>query len=52
VRDVSKVLMVLGKPPIPVIPRDLHTAGDVLEAADVILECFQVAYVSSHNPFN
>jgi hypothetical protein len=39
VRDVSKVLVDLGMPPILRIPRDLCMAGDILEVMDVILEC-------------
>jgi hypothetical protein len=39
VRDVSKVLVDLGMPPILGIPQDLCKAGDILEVMDVILEC-------------
>jgi hypothetical protein len=38
VRDASNVLEDLGMPPILRIPRDPHTAGDILEAVDIILE--------------
>jgi hypothetical protein len=48
VRDVSKVLVDLGLPPIPVIPWDPRIAGDVLEVVDIILERLQEAYASSH----
>jgi hypothetical protein len=51
VRDVSKVLKDLGMPPIPGIPRDPCTAGDVLEVVDVILEHLQEAYASDHDPW-
>jgi hypothetical protein len=52
VRDMSKVLADLGMPPIPEIPQDLHTAADVLEVVDVILEHLQEAYASSHCPWD
>jgi hypothetical protein len=48
--DVSKVLVDLGMPPIPGIPRDPCTAGNVLEVVDVILECLREAYASGHAP--
>jgi hypothetical protein len=51
-RDVSKVLEDLGTPPIQGIPQDLLTAGDVLEALDVILELLQEAYTSDHSPWD
>jgi hypothetical protein len=51
-RDVSKVLEDLGTPPIQGIPKDLLTAGDVLEALDVILELLQEAYTSDHSPWD
>jgi hypothetical protein len=50
VRDVSKVLMDHGMPPILVILRDPCTFGDVLEMVDIILKCLREAYTSSHNP--
>jgi hypothetical protein len=37
-RDVSKVLVDLGMPPIPGIPRDPRMTDNILEAMDVILE--------------
>jgi hypothetical protein len=52
VRDVSKVLVDLGVPTIPKIPQDPHTAGDVLETVDVILESLQEAYASGHGPWD
>jgi hypothetical protein len=52
VRDVSKVLEDLGMPPIPEIPRDLHTTGEVLEVVDVILEHLKEAYDSVHNAWD
>jgi hypothetical protein len=36
-------------PLISVIPQDLCTAGDKLEALDIILECLQDAYASGHD---
>jgi hypothetical protein len=52
VRDVSKVLQDLGMPPVPGIPQDPHTAGNVLEAVDVILEHLQEASGNSHDPWD
>jgi hypothetical protein len=52
VRDASKVLVDLGLPPIPGIPRDPRTTDDVLEAAGTILECLQEAYTSGHDPWD
>jgi hypothetical protein len=49
VRDMSKILVDLGMPLISVIPQDLCTAGDKLEALDIILECLQDAYASGHD---
>jgi hypothetical protein len=51
VRDVSKVLQDHGMPPIPEISRDPCTAGDVLEAVDVILEHLKEAYNFDHSPW-
>jgi hypothetical protein len=51
VRDVSKVLVVLGMPPIPEILRDPRTAGDVLEVVDIILERLHEVYASGHGPW-
>jgi hypothetical protein len=50
VGDSSKVLVNLGMPPIPGIPQDPRTTGDVLEVAGTILECLQKPYTSSHSP--
>jgi hypothetical protein len=50
-RDVSKVLVDLVMPPIPGIPQDPRTAGDVLEAVDIILEHLWEAYASDHGPW-
>jgi hypothetical protein len=50
VRDVSMVLMDLGMAPIPGIPRDPHTVGNVLEAMDIILEHLSDANASGHSP--
>jgi hypothetical protein len=52
VRDVSKVLVDLGMPPISGILRDLRRADDILEAAGTILECLREAYTSSHGPWD
>jgi hypothetical protein len=52
VRDVSKVLMDLGMPPIPGIPWDPCKAGNILEAMDVILERLQESYASGHDPWD
>jgi hypothetical protein len=52
VRDFSKVLVDLGMPPIPGIPRDARTAGDLLEAVDIILEHLRDAYNSGHDPWD
>jgi hypothetical protein len=48
--DISKVLMDLGFSPILGIPRDPRTAGDILEAVDVILHRMWEAYASTHVP--
>jgi hypothetical protein len=50
VRDVSKVLVDLGMPPIPGITQDPRTTDDVLEAVGTILECMQEAYASGYSP--
>jgi hypothetical protein len=52
VSDVSKVLVDLGMPTIPVIPQDPRTAGDVLEVVDVILEFMKEAYDSGNGPWD
>jgi hypothetical protein len=52
VRHVSKVLVDLGMPPIPRIPRDPHTAGDVLEVVGIILERLWETYASGHGPWD
>jgi hypothetical protein len=52
VRDVSKVLEDLGMSPIPEIPRDPHTAGDILGVVEVILEHIKEAYDSAHGPWD
>jgi hypothetical protein len=52
VRDVSKVLVDLGIPPIPEIPRDPRATSDVLEVVCTSLECLQEAYASSHSPWD
>jgi hypothetical protein len=50
VRDMSTVLVDLGMPPTPEISRHPRTAGNVLEAVDLILERLQEAYTSDHDP--
>jgi hypothetical protein len=50
VRDVSKVPVDLGMPPIPGIPQDPRAADNILEAAGTILECLREAYTSGHSP--
>jgi hypothetical protein len=52
VREVPQVLENLGMPPIPRIPQDPRTAGDILEVVDMILERVKEAYDSSHNPWD
>jgi hypothetical protein len=52
VSDVSKVLVDLGMPTIPVIPQDPRTDGDVLEVVDVILEFMKEAYDSGNGPWD
>jgi hypothetical protein len=50
--DVSKVLVDLGMPSILGIPRDLHTAGDLLGAVDINLEHLRDDYASGHGPWD
>jgi hypothetical protein len=50
--DVSKVLVDLGVPSILGIPRDLHTAGDLLGAVDINLEHLRDDYASGHGPWD
>jgi hypothetical protein len=52
VRDISKVLVDLGMPPILGVPRDPHATDDVLEASDTILERLRKAYASGHDPWD
>jgi hypothetical protein len=52
VRDVSKVPVDLGMPPILRIPRDSYTAHNILEAAGIILECLWEAYASGRDPWD
>jgi hypothetical protein len=49
-RDVAKVLVDLGKPPIPGIPRDPHMPGNILVVVDIILERLREAYASGNDP--
>jgi hypothetical protein len=49
-RDVSKALVDLGMPPIPGIPWDPCTAGDILEVVGVISEHLREANASDHGP--
>jgi hypothetical protein len=46
--DMSKVLVDLSMPPIPVLPRDPCTAGDLLGAIDVMLERLLETYATVH----
>jgi hypothetical protein len=48
---MSKVLQDLAMPPIPEIPRDPRTVGDIMEAVDVILERMKETYDSGHDPW-
>jgi hypothetical protein len=52
VRDVCKVLVDLGMPPIPEIPQDPRMDGDVLEMVSIILERLWEAYASGHEPWD
>jgi hypothetical protein len=52
VRDVSKVMVDPGIPPIPGIPRDPCAAGDVLEVANTLFKRLQEAYASRHSPWD
>jgi hypothetical protein len=52
VRDVSKVLVDLGMPPIPGIPWNLCMTGNLLGAVDIILEHLRKAYTSDHDPWD
>jgi hypothetical protein len=51
-RDVSKVLVDLGMPPIQRIPQDSRAADDILEVVGTILECLREAYTYGHGPSN
>jgi hypothetical protein len=48
--DMSKVLVDLSMPPIPGIPWDPRTAGDLLGAIDVMLEHLRETYATVHSP--
>jgi hypothetical protein len=52
VRDVSKVLVDLGMPPIPGIPRDPCITIDILETMGAILEHLREHYPFSHVPWD
>jgi hypothetical protein len=52
VRDVSKVLVDLGMPPISGISWHRCMAGDVLGAVDVILKRPWEAYAFGHDPWD
>jgi hypothetical protein len=52
VSDVSNVLVDLGTTPIPEITWDPHTATDILEVVDVILELLKEAYNFDHEPWD
>jgi hypothetical protein len=51
-RDVFKLLVDLGMPPILGIPRDPHMANDILEVMGIILEHLWEAYASDHGPWD
>jgi hypothetical protein len=48
--DMSKVLVDLSMPPIPGIPRDPRTVGDLLGAIDFMLEHLRETYATVHSP--
>jgi hypothetical protein len=50
--DISKVLVDLGMPRFPGIPRDSCTADNILEVVGTILECLREAYTSNHGPWD
>jgi hypothetical protein len=50
VRDISKVLVDLGMPPILGIPHDPRRASVILEVVGTILDCLWEAYVSCAGP--
>jgi hypothetical protein len=50
--NVSKVLVDFGMAFVLGIPRDLHTADDVLDVAGTILEHLLEAYASNHGPWD
>jgi hypothetical protein len=47
---ISKVLVELGMPPIPWIPQEPGTAGDILETVGTVLEHLREANASNHGP--
>jgi hypothetical protein len=51
-RDVLKVLVDLGMPPILGIPQDPHITGDVLEAVGIFSEHLRESYASGHGPLD
>jgi hypothetical protein len=50
--DISKVLVDLGMLPVPGIPQDACTAGDILEVVGTILEHVQEAHAFGHGPWD
>jgi hypothetical protein len=52
VGDISKVMVDLGVPPIPMIPHDPGRGSDILEAMGTILEWLREAHASSHGPWD
>jgi hypothetical protein len=51
-RDASMVLVDLGMPPIPRIPRDPHMDNDIMEVVGIIQEHLRGAYTSGHGPWD
>jgi hypothetical protein len=51
-RDVSKVLVALGKPPVLGIPWDPCMADNILEVMGIILERLWEDYTSGHAPWD
>jgi hypothetical protein len=50
-RDISKVLVDLGMPPILGIPQDPPMASDVLEVVGIIFEWLRETYATDHGPW-
>jgi hypothetical protein len=52
VGEIPKVLVDLGMPPILRIPHDPRMAGNIMEAADTVLDHLREAYSSGHDPWD